>query len=190
MFQAVAAVPDGLMAWETLKGRPHDIDLVLTEVDLPSISGFSLLSLVMEHDICKNIPFISMLHRLKSVSKLFFYDFPWIESHVNVSPYGYAVMSSNDSIGMVLKCMLKGAVDFLIKPVRRNELRNLWQHVWRRHCVCYPLASSFSIPLISFLFCVYCSMTKMKLFLVPLSVAGGSRSSKVTPHTAQGGSNF
>ncbi|KAJ4751452.1 two-component response regulator-like protein [Rhynchospora pubera] len=44
------------------------------------------------------------------------------------------MMSSQDSIGVVLKCMLKGAVDFLVKPVRKNELRNLWQHVWRRHC--------------------------------------------------------
>ncbi|KAH9731220.1 Two-component response regulator-like PRR95 [Citrus sinensis] len=98
---AVAAVPDGLAAWETLKCRPHSIDLVLTEVELPSISGFALLTLVMEHDVCKNIPVI--------------------------------MMSSHDSISMVLKCMLKGAADFLIKPVRRNELRNLWQHVWRRH---------------------------------------------------------
>lgn len=97
----VAAVPDGLAAWETLKCRPHSIDLVLTEVELPSISGFALLTLVMEHDVCKNIPVI--------------------------------MMSLHDSISMVLKCMLKGAADFLIKPVRRNELRNLWQHVWRRH---------------------------------------------------------
>ncbi|XP_039001243.1 two-component response regulator-like APRR3 isoform X2 [Hibiscus syriacus] len=97
----VAAVPDGLMAWEILKDRPHNIDLILTEVELPSISGFALLTLIMEHDICKNIPVI--------------------------------MMSSQDSITTVLKCMLKGAADFLIKPVRRNELRNLWQHVWRRH---------------------------------------------------------
>ncbi|XWS46311.1 hypothetical protein CRYUN_Cryun14cG0054600 [Craigia yunnanensis] len=100
-YRVVAAVPDGLMAWETLKDRPHDIDLLLTEVELPSISGFALLTLVMEHDIYKNIPVI--------------------------------MMSSHDSISMVLKCMLKGAADFLIKPIRRNELRNLWQHVWRRH---------------------------------------------------------
>ncbi|KAK6260485.1 hypothetical protein SCA6_014959 [Theobroma cacao] len=100
-YKVVAAVPDGLTAWETLKGGPHNIDLILTEVELPSISGFALLTLVMEHDICRNIPVI--------------------------------MMSSHDSISMVLKCMLKGAADFLIKPVRRNELRNLWQHVWRRH---------------------------------------------------------
>ncbi|KAF5451823.1 hypothetical protein F2P56_026890 [Juglans regia] len=97
----VAAVADGLKAWETLKGRPHNIDLILTEVESPSISGFALLTLVMGHDCCKNIPVI--------------------------------MMSSHDSINMVLKCMLKGAADFLIKPVRKNELRNLWQHAWRRH---------------------------------------------------------
>ncbi|KAF3439783.1 hypothetical protein FNV43_RR18061 [Rhamnella rubrinervis] len=97
----VSAVPNGLKAWETLKEKPHNIDLILTEVELPAISGFALLSLVMEHDVCKNIPVI--------------------------------MMSSQHSISMVLKCMLKGAADYLIKPVRRNELRNLWQHVWRRH---------------------------------------------------------
>ncbi|KAA8533529.1 hypothetical protein F0562_031037 [Nyssa sinensis] len=96
----VAAVPDGLKAWELVRGRPHNIDLILTEVELPSISGFALLPLITEHEICKNIPVI--------------------------------MMSSHDSVNMVYKCMLRGAADFLVKPLRKNELRNLWQHVWRR----------------------------------------------------------
>ncbi|KAM3698820.1 hypothetical protein ACB098_06G215800 [Castanea mollissima] len=45
----VVAVSDALKAWETLKGRPHNIDLELTEVELPSIFGFALLTFVMEH---------------------------------------------------------------------------------------------------------------------------------------------
>ncbi|KAE8719674.1 Two-component response regulator-like APRR3 [Hibiscus syriacus] len=93
----VAAVPDGLKAWEMLKGRPHNVDLILTEVDLPSISGFALLTLIMEHDVCKNIPVI--------------------------------MMSSQDSVSTVYKCMLTGAADYLVKPIRRNELKNLWQHL-------------------------------------------------------------
>ncbi|KAK4273831.1 hypothetical protein QN277_017151 [Acacia crassicarpa] len=96
----VAAVADGLKAWEILKGRSHNIDLILTEVDLPSISGYALLTLIMEHEICKSIPVI--------------------------------MMSSQDSISTVYKCMLKGAADYLVKPIRKNELRNLWQHVWRK----------------------------------------------------------
>ncbi|KAI4383167.1 hypothetical protein MLD38_009039 [Melastoma candidum] len=96
----VAAVPDGLKAWELLKGRPHNVDLILTEVDLPAISGFALLTLIMEHEICKNIPVI--------------------------------MMSSHDAVSTVYNCMLRGAADYLVKPIRKNELKNLWQHVWRR----------------------------------------------------------
>ena len=62
-------------------------------------------------------------------------------------------MSSHDSICIVLKCMLKGAADFLIKPVRRNELRNLWQHVWRRQSVYIdPSTLPFAIIVEFFLF--------------------------------------
>ncbi|MED6181944.1 hypothetical protein PIB30_024133 [Stylosanthes scabra] len=103
---SVIAVSDGLKAWEVLKKKATDLDLILTELDLPAISGFALITLIMEHDFCKNIPVI--------------------------------MMSSQDSVNMVLKCMLKGAVDFLIKPVRGNELKNLWRHVWRRHTIDKP----------------------------------------------------
>lgn len=96
----VSATSDGFKAWEILKENPQNVDLVLTEMELPSISGFTLLTMVMDHETYKNIPVI--------------------------------MMSSHDSISTVFKCMLKGAADFLVKPIRRNELKNLWQHVWRR----------------------------------------------------------
>ncbi|KAF8700985.1 hypothetical protein HU200_033876 [Digitaria exilis] len=96
----VAAASDGVKAWNILKEKSFHIDLVLTEVELPLMSGFLLLSTIMEHDAAKNIPVI--------------------------------MMSSHDSVSMVFKCMLKGAADFLVKPLRKNELRNLWQHVWRK----------------------------------------------------------
>ncbi|GAB2271880.1 hypothetical protein Dimus_006709 [Dionaea muscipula] len=96
----VAAVPDGLKAWEILKRRHDNFDLILTEFDLPLISGYALLTLIMEQESCKNIPVI--------------------------------MMSQHDSVSMVFKCLRKGAADFLIKPIRRNELKNLWHHVWKR----------------------------------------------------------
>jgi len=64
-LNAVAAVRDGLKGWETLKNRSLDIDLVLTEVDLPLISSFSLLTQIMDHHNCKNIPLISMSSQWK-----------------------------------------------------------------------------------------------------------------------------
>eukprot|EP00249_Psilotum_nudum_P019425 c27249_g1_i1 orf=88-2379(+) len=42
------------------------------------------------------------------------------------------MMSSCDSVDIVLKCLRSGAKDFLIKPLRKNELKHLWQHAWRK----------------------------------------------------------
>ncbi|TKY67280.1 Two-component response regulator PRR37 [Spatholobus suberectus] len=96
----VTAVSSGLQAWKVLEDPGNHIDLVLTEVAMPILSGIGLLCKIMSHKTLKNIPVI--------------------------------MMSSHDSMGIVFKCLSKGAVDFLVKPIRRNELKNLWQHVWRR----------------------------------------------------------
>ncbi|KAE8689756.1 Two-component response regulator-like APRR7 [Hibiscus syriacus] len=55
-----------------------------------------------------------------------------IMSHKTRKNVPVIMMSSQDSMNLVFKCLSKGAVDFLVKPVRKNELKNLWQHVWRR----------------------------------------------------------
>jgi len=60
LSSTVAAVSDGLKAWKILKERPQSIDVVLAEVEVPSVSGINLLTMIMEHEICKNIPVISM----------------------------------------------------------------------------------------------------------------------------------
>lgn len=105
----VTAVSGGLEAWKILEDPTNHIDLVLTEVEMPSLSGIGLLANMTSHKSCKNIPLI--------------------------------MMSSNDSMGIVFKCLSKGAVDFLVKPIRKNELKNLWQHVWRK---CHSYSSSGS----------------------------------------------
>ncbi|XP_054786245.1 two-component response regulator-like APRR7 isoform X2 [Prosopis cineraria] len=96
----VEAVANGQQAWIILEDLTTNIDLVLTEVILPCLSGISLLSKIMNHKMRKNIPVI--------------------------------VMSSHDSMSVVFKCLSRGAVDFLVKPLRKNELKILWQHVWRK----------------------------------------------------------
>ncbi|KAK4384238.1 Two-component response regulator-like APRR7 [Sesamum angolense] len=55
-----------------------------------------------------------------------------IMSHKSCKNIPVIMMSSHDSMGLVFKCLSKGAVDFLVRPIRKNELKNLWQHVWRR----------------------------------------------------------
>ncbi|KAM3340308.1 two-component response regulator-like APRR7 isoform X1 [Capsicum galapagoense] len=96
----VIEAANGLQAWKILENLTNHIDLVLTEVVMPCLSGLCLLCKIMSHYTRKTIPVI--------------------------------MMSSYDSMGLVFKCLSKGAVDFLVKPIRKNELKNLWQHVWRR----------------------------------------------------------
>ncbi|OAY42602.1 two-component response regulator-like APRR7 isoform X3 [Manihot esculenta] len=96
----VIETSNGLQAWKILEDLTNQIDLVLTEVIMPQLSGIGLLCKIMSHRSRKNIPVI--------------------------------MMSSHDSMGLVFRCLSKGAVDFLVKPIRKNELKNLWQHVWRR----------------------------------------------------------
>ncbi|KAL2509367.1 Two-component response regulator-like APRR7 [Forsythia ovata] len=96
----VLEAANGLQAWRILEDLTNHIDLVLTEVVMPCLSGVGLLCKIMSHKTRNNVPVI--------------------------------MMSSHDSRGLVFKCLSNGAVDFLVKPIRKNELKNLWQHVWRR----------------------------------------------------------
>ncbi len=41
-----------------------------------------------------------------------------------------AVMSTQDERDMVATCLSMGATDYLVKPLRHNELRNIWTRIW------------------------------------------------------------
>lgn len=43
-----------------------------------------------------------------------------------------SVLSGNSDPKLVMKGITHGACDYLVKPVRLEELRNIWQHVIRR----------------------------------------------------------
>lgn len=55
----VAAVASSLEAWKILEDLTYHVDLVLTEVVMPCLSGIGLLQKIMSHKTCKNIPVIS-----------------------------------------------------------------------------------------------------------------------------------
>lgn len=59
MNLAVTPVSNGLEAWKILEDLPNHVDLVLTEVAMPGLTGIGLLSKIMNHKTCKNIPVIS-----------------------------------------------------------------------------------------------------------------------------------
>jgi PleD family two-component response regulator len=53
------------------------------------------------------------------------------------------VMSTEQSQAAICKAFTVGAADYLIKPIRKNEVATLWHHIWRRvmaagqsNCMC------------------------------------------------------
>lgn len=56
---SVIEAANGLQAWKILEDLTIHIDLVLTEVAMPGLSGIGLLYKIMSHKARKNIPVIS-----------------------------------------------------------------------------------------------------------------------------------
>ncbi|KAL7598256.1 hypothetical protein Lser_V15G21598 [Lactuca serriola] len=84
---------------DALNAEGPNIDLILSEVDLPMAKGLKMLKYIMSKEL-QRIPVI--------------------------------MMSAQDEVTLVVKCLRLGAADYLVKPLRTNELLNLWTHMWRR----------------------------------------------------------
>ncbi|KAK1282380.1 Two-component response regulator ARR12 [Acorus calamus] len=96
-------------ALELLRKNKDQFDIVLSDVIMPEIDGFRLLEIVgLEMDL----------------PVIIFGDSHYLE-HV-------AVMSADDNVDTVRKGIMHGARDFLLKPIRLEELKNIWQHVVRK----------------------------------------------------------
>lgn len=50
---------NGLQAWKILEDLSNHIDIVLSEVVMPCVSGVALLCKIMSHKTRKNVPVIS-----------------------------------------------------------------------------------------------------------------------------------
>ncbi|CAO2818559.1 unnamed protein product [Amaranthus hypochondriacus] len=96
----VTSVRSARQVVDALNAEGSDIDIILSEVDLPSKKGLKLLKYLMRDKELQRIPVI--------------------------------MMSTQDEVSLVVKCLRLGAADYLVKPLRTNELLNLWTHMWRR----------------------------------------------------------
>ncbi|KAL4361892.1 hypothetical protein GQ457_04G016100 [Hibiscus cannabinus] len=99
----VTSVRSARQVIDALNAEGPEIDIILTEVDLPITKGMKLLKYIMRNKELRHIPVISM-----------------------------PLMSAQDEVSIVVKCLRLGAADYLVKPLRTNELLNLWTHMWRR----------------------------------------------------------
>ncbi|EPS66801.1 hypothetical protein M569_07975, partial [Genlisea aurea] len=96
----VTSVKSPRQVIDALNAEGPNIDIILSEVDLPMSKGLKLLKYIMRDKELRRVPVI--------------------------------MMSAQDEVPIVVKCLKLGAADYLVKPLRTNELLNLWTHMWRR----------------------------------------------------------
>lgn len=150
-MHAVTTCPNGVTALEMLRDKNQHFDLVLSDVYMPGewqytklgdrmtfqgtqSSGMTLLSDLADVDGFKLLELIGLELDVPVISKQLQspVHYPLIKALSIHRVTSVAVMSSNGETSVVLRGVTHGAVDFLIKPVRIRELRNVWQHVVRR----------------------------------------------------------
>lgn len=96
----VTSVRSARQVIDALNAEGPEIDIILSEVDIPMTKGMKMLKYITRDKDLRRIPVI--------------------------------MMSAQDEVSIVVKCLRLGAADYLVKPLRTNELLNLWTHMWRR----------------------------------------------------------
>lgn len=95
------------------------MDLLMKTLTEQSEPGFDLI--LKDHEPTRKINACRLLRKLSRYRQL--------------RQIPVVVMSSQDDRDTVVKCLHLGAADYLVKPLRHNELRNLWTRVWWRRIV-------------------------------------------------------
>ncbi|KAJ6875271.1 two-component response regulator-like APRR1 [Populus alba x Populus x berolinensis] len=96
----VTSVRSARQVIDALNAEGPEVDIILSEVDIPMTKGMKMLKYITRDKDLQRIPVI--------------------------------MMSAQDEVSIVVKCLRLGAADYLVKPLRTNELLNLWTHMWRR----------------------------------------------------------
>ncbi|TVU30442.1 hypothetical protein EJB05_22066, partial [Eragrostis curvula] len=97
-------------------GNLHTVDLIISDAFFPAEDGLLILQEVTSKF---DIPTVKSSEQYALMELL-------------ISLSYSTVMSSIGDTDTVMKYITNGASDFLIKPVRIEELKNIWQHVFRK----------------------------------------------------------
>jgi len=117
-----------------LAESPRSFDLILTDVAMPDVNGLEVLGYVRSQPALAALPVIMMsAHENAGTGVL-----ECCVLHPAWAPRFFGghspvcSVSPSPFVSAVFECIQRGAEDYLLKPVTQKEIKQIWQHVWRR----------------------------------------------------------
>ncbi|GAB2265237.1 hypothetical protein Dimus_000306 [Dionaea muscipula] len=114
LHHEVVTVKNPLDGLSILRTEHEVLDLVLSDVHMPQMSGIELQKRVAEEFetpvVCKIFSSVEAL-----------------SSSVDLDTHSHVVMSEDGKKDLVLRGLESGAAFFILKPIQLDDLKNLWQ---------------------------------------------------------------
>ena len=133
----VTCVESGRQLLLKLAESPGSFHLILTDVAMPDVNGLEVLRYVRSQPALQALPVIMMsAHENAGTGACvqpppaLWWTHPWAQLPADPGP----LSDSGQSLHAlpVFECVKQGAEDYLLKPVTQKEIKQIWQHVWRR----------------------------------------------------------
>jgi len=136
----VTCVESGRQLLLKLAESPRSFDLILTDVAMPDVNGLEVLGYVRSQPALAALPVIMMsAHENAGTGVLLGAPPWWCEIHPAWRPVSCGATHPSvlshpppSFVSAVFECIQRGAEDYLLKPVTQKEIKQIWQHVWRR----------------------------------------------------------
>jgi len=97
-YDKIVCVDNGKKALEILRNSQEKFHLVLSDIHMPEMDGFQLIS------------------EIKKITE----------------DIAIFMMSGTENLDIVYKCLKSGADHYILKPIKEDQLKNLWQTLYRK----------------------------------------------------------
>lgn len=133
--RAMVCTANDLLEW---KDFPKGLRVLLLDEDRDSASEIKSKLEEMEYIVSAFFSEHEALSAISSKNKSFHVAIVEVNTHNNDGRYKFlesakdlpTIMTSKEHcLSTMMKCIALGAVEFLIKPLSEDKLRNIWQHV-------------------------------------------------------------
>jgi len=115
-----------------LAEKPRTFSLILTDVAMPDVNGLEVLRYVRSQPALHSLPVIMMSAHENAGTGAPAWGGSDIPTRSRPTRRLTRARRPPARRPPVFECIQRGAEDYLLKPLTQKEVKQIWQHVWRR----------------------------------------------------------